>query len=97
MASGLHRLRGTDGIDPTPSLEAADGHRYDADVVILEPWEAIYDTDDERTMSFEQTYPFDDALVDAYARTGYSLIVVPTGSVEDRAAIVRGSIDARST
>ena len=59
---------------------------------------AIYDTDDERTMSFEQTarstcY----ALVDAYARTGYSLVVVPTGSVEDRAAFVREFIDARST
>ena len=84
-------------VDPTPSLEAAEAHRYHRDVLILEPWEEIYDTDDERTMSFEQTHPFHDALVDAYTRTGYSLVVVPTGSIEDRAAFVRGFIDARST
>ena len=84
-------------VDPTPSLEAADTHRYHRDVLILEPWEEIYDTDDERTMSFEQTHPFHDALVDAYTTTGYSLVVVPTGSIEDRAAFVRGFIDARST
>jgi predicted ATPase len=84
-------------VDPAPSLEAAAAHRYHRDVLILEPWEAIYHTDDERTMSFEQTYPFHDALVDAYARTGYSLVVVPTGSIEDRVAFVRGFIDARST
>lgn len=84
-------------VDPTPSLEAAERYRYHDDVLILEPWEAIYDTDDERTMSFEQTAPFHDALVDAYARTGYPLVVVPTGSVEDRAAFVRAFIEARST
>jgi predicted ATPase len=84
-------------VDPTPGLEAAETHRYHRDVLILEPWEEIYDTDDERTMSFEQTHPFHDSLVDAYTRTGYSLVVVPTGPVEDRAAFVRGFIDTRST
>jgi predicted ATPase len=84
-------------VDPTPSLEAAVAHRYQRDVLILEPWEQIYDTDEERTMSFEQTHPFHDALVDAYTRTGYSLVVVPTGSIGDRAAFVRGVIEARST
>ena len=44
-------------LDPTPSLEAAEAHRYHRDVLILEPWEEIYDTDYERTMSFEQTHP----------------------------------------
>jgi predicted ATPase len=83
-------------VDPTPSLEAAAAHRYHREVLILEPWEEIYDTDDERTMSFDQTRPFHDALIDAYARTGYSLDVVPTGPVEDRAAFVRGFIEARS-
>jgi predicted ATPase len=84
-------------VDPTPSLEAAEAHRYHGDVLILEPWEAIYNTDEERTMSFEQTYPFHDALVGAYARTGYSLVAVPEGAIEDRAAFVRGFVDARST
>ncbi len=83
-------------VDPAPSLEAALAHRYHPEVLILEPWEAIYSTDDERTMSFEQTHPFQDALVEAYTRTGYSLIVVPTGSIADRAAFVREFIDART-
>jgi len=80
-------------VDPTPSLEAAAAHYYHRDVLILEPWEEIYDTDDERTMSFEQTHPFHDALVDAYTRTGYSLVVVPKGPIEDRAAFVRGFLE----
>jgi len=84
-------------IDPAPSLRAAERYRYHGEVLILEPWEAIYDTDDERTMSFEQTRPFHDALVDAYARTGYTLVVVPTGPVEARAAFVRAFIEGRST
>jgi predicted ATPase len=84
-------------VDPTPSVEAAEAHRYHRDVLMLEPWEAIYDTDEERTMSFEQTHPFHDALVDAYTRTGYSFVVVPTGPIEDRAEFVRAFIEARST
>lgn len=83
------------GVDPTPSVQAANRHRYHDEVLMLEPWEAIYDTDDERTMSFADTFPFHDALVDAYERTGYALVVVPPGSVENRAAFVRQFLSVR--
>jgi predicted ATPase len=83
------------GIDPTPSIRASERFRYHGEVLMLEPWEAIYDTDDERTMSFADTFPFHDALVDAYERSGYALVVVPPGSVENRVAFVRRFLSVR--
>lgn len=80
------------GVDPAESLVAARQHRYHAEVLILEPWEQIYTTDTERTMSFEQTIPFHAALIDAYEGAGYTLVSVPTGSVADRVAFVRDAI-----
>ncbi len=80
------------GVDPAESLAAARQYRYHPQVMILEPWEQIYATDAERTMSFEQTIPFHAALVDAYEGAGYTLVSVPTGSVADRVAFVRDAI-----
>ena len=80
------------GVDPTGSLAAARQYRYHPQVMILEPWEQIYATDAERTMSFEQTIPFHEALVDAYQGVGYRLVSVPTGSVADRVAFVGDAI-----
>ena len=80
------------GVDPAESLGAAEQYRYNHRVMILEPWEQIYATDDERTMSFGQTILFHEALVDAYERAGYTLVPVPTGSVEDRVAFVLDAI-----
>jgi len=75
-------------VDPEPSLRAARTHRYNEEVLVLEPWEEIYSTDGERTMSFADTVAFHEALVDAYERTGYRLVSVPRGPVADRAAFV---------
>jgi predicted ATPase len=46
-------------------------------------------------MSFADTIPFHEALVDAYERTGYVLVEVPRGSVEQRSAFVRDRIARR--
>ena len=83
------------GIDPTPGMQAAEAYRYHGEVLILEPWEEIYDYDDERTMSFADTFAFHRALVDAYERAGYALVVVPPGPVEPPAAFVREFLSAR--
>jgi predicted ATPase len=80
------------GVDPAGSLAAAQRYRYHPEVMILEPWERIYATDAERTMSFEQTIPFREALVGAYQGAGYALVSVPTGSVADRVAFVADAI-----
>ena len=80
------------GVDPADSLAAARRYRYHPQVMVLEPWEQIYATDAERTMSFEQTIPFHAALVDSYEQAGYTLVSVPTGPLADRAAFVGDAI-----
>ena len=83
------------GVDPTAAARAADRYRYDQEVFSLEPWEQIYTTDTERTMSFDDTLLFHAALVEAYDDAGYVLTSVPKGPIEDRAAFVRDRIHAR--
>jgi predicted ATPase len=81
-------------VDPTPSLEACERYRYHHEVLILEPWEDIYVTDEERTMSFGDTSMFHRSLVDAYEGAGYALVDVPRAPLNERAAFVRGFIGA---
>jgi predicted ATPase len=76
------------GIDPVAGLAACERYRYHHEVLVVEPWEEIYVTDAERTMSFADTIPFHVALVEAYERAGYSLVEVPRDSAEHRAAFV---------
>lgn len=80
------------GTDPTPSLEAADAYRYQPRVLFLEPWSDIYETDEERIMSFDDTVSFSRTLRDVYERCGYTLVDVPRDSIDDRATFVRMSI-----
>jgi predicted ATPase len=77
------------GVDPDPSIGASDRYRYHGEVLILEPWEEIYVTDDERTMSFADTVGFHTVLEDAFDRSGYRRVTVPRGSAGDRAAFVK--------
>jgi len=80
------------GVDPSPSLLAVERYRYARDVLVFEPWPAIYTTDDERTMAFDDVVRFHQEIVSVFERTGYALVSVPRGSIEDRAAFVRGFI-----
>ena len=83
------------GTDPAAGLVACERYRYHPEVVAVEPWEEIYVTDAERTMSFADTIPFHAALVEAYERAGYSLVAVPRDSAENRAAFVRDFVGGR--
>jgi predicted ATPase len=80
------------GSNPTPSLEAVDVYRYQPHVLFLEPWSDIYQTDQERIMSFDDTMSFSKSLRDVYERSGYTLVDVPRDSIADRATFVRMSI-----
>ena len=80
------------GSDPTPSLKAVDVHRYQPHVLFLEPWSDIYETDEERIMSFDDTVSFSQTLRDVYERSGYTLVEVPRDSIGGRATFVRMSI-----
>lgn len=77
------------GADPTPSLTAVDVFRYEPHVLFLEPWRDIYNTDDERIMSFDDTVSFSDALRDVYSRSGYTLVQVPQTPIDARVTFVR--------
>jgi predicted ATPase len=55
----------------------------------LEPWSDIYETDEERIMTFDDTVSFSEALGDVYERSDYTFVDVPRGSLDDRAAFVR--------
>jgi predicted ATPase len=82
------------GADPTPSVTASSACRYSTLVFVARPWEEIYATDDERTMSFDDTLRFQHAVDAAYRAAGYDLIDIPRGSVASRAAFVREAISA---
>jgi predicted ATPase len=77
------------GTDPTPSLEAIDAYRYQPHVLFLEPWSDIYETDEERIMSFDDTVSFSRELRDVYQGSGYTLVDVPRDSIDERAMFVR--------
>ncbi len=85
------------GVDPVPSVIASQEHRYGGEVLLVAPWEAIYTVDEERTMSYADTLGFHDAIVRAYEATGYELVEVPRGSIEDRAAFVLAVVQAPSS
>jgi predicted ATPase len=80
------------GVDPTPSLLAVGKHRYAREVFFFEPWKDIYETDDERVMSFADVIDFHQELVHAYERAGYALLRVPQDSIENRVAFVRSFV-----
>src|SRR5687768_6326458 len=65
------------GVDPGPSILAAGRYRYHTGVLVLEPWEEVYTTDDERRMTFEESVDFHEAIVEAYEQASYSLVPVP--------------------
>jgi predicted ATPase len=77
------------GTDPGPSLAAVNLYRYQPYVFFLEPWSDIYETDEERIMTFDDTVSFSEALRDVYEQSDYTLVDVPRGSLDDRAAFVQ--------
>jgi len=81
------------GVDTTPSVDASATFRYEPAVLFFEPWSAIYTTDEERRLDFDGAVAFGEALRDTYVRCGYSIVTVPRGAVDERAAFVRRAIE----
>ena len=74
------------------SIKAVEVYRYQPHVLFLEPWSDIYETDEERIMSFDDTVSFSQTLRDVYERSGYTLVEVPRDPIDDRATFVRKSV-----
>jgi predicted ATPase len=86
---GLMDMYGTNGVPPSPALvEAIRTRRYNAQVFVFPPWREIYATDTERWEDWSKMEAVFTQILRTLAELGYEPIVVPKGSVEDRAAFV---------
>jgi len=82
-----------DGFDPrwaAPAdlAAAARDRRYNRRVFVFPPWREIYETDAERRQDWaeaEATFP---RILEVVARFDYEPLVVPHGSLDERAAFV---------
>jgi predicted ATPase len=82
-----------DGFDPRWNpppdlLEAALARRYNRRVFVFPPWREIYETDAERRQDWAEAEATFGRVLKGLARFGYEAVVVPIGTVEDRAAFV---------
>lgn len=82
------------GVDAAACDAAAQRYRYHPEVLLLEPWEAIYITDELRIMTFEMTVAFHEAVLEAFAAAGYRLVPVPRAPLPERAAFVADFVAA---
>lgn len=89
-ALGLERLTGD------TSLRAlCRAHPYAPFVFLAPPWREIYVNDAERPHSFDQAVSEYEALAAGYPALGYDVIELPRLGIEDRAAFVIETVDAR--
>lgn len=86
---GLIDMWGANGQPPSPALrEAVRTRRYNARVFIFPPWREIYAADAERRQDWPEAEATFDLICAMLDETGYTPVVVPKGSVEERAAFV---------
>jgi len=62
--------------------------RYHGNVFIAPPWPEIFGQDTERKQTFEEARATYDVMVETYVAYGYSLVLLPLGSVEERVRFV---------
>jgi len=58
-------------------------NKYDT-IFLLPPWKKIYKQDNERYESFKEAEKIHESLLKGYQDYGYTVQIVPTGSVEER-------------
>ncbi len=71
-----------------PYINAAHLFKYNKQVFFLPAWEAIYENDDERKMTFEQAKQFGEVLRKSYEDLGYHIIEIPMTDPPARAAFI---------
>jgi len=78
-------------VDPLdlPDLEGLlSKYRYERQIFVLPPWEAIYCTDNERDQSFPEAQRVHEQLLTWYGQCHYEPIEVPRTSVSRRSDFV---------
>lgn len=79
---------------PAHALAAAQLFRYARCIFIAPPWPEIFRNDGERRQTPAEAERTFEAMVEAYEGFGYQLVVLPRGTVEDRASFVTERIEA---
>lgn len=75
-----------------PELESAVAeYQYDH-IFITPPWQEIYQTDNERRESFEESIRIFEELKLAYTTLGYTPIIIPNTSVANRVQFIQQKI-----
>lgn len=84
---GLMDMYGANGVTPSPALVAAiRTRRYNRRVFVFPPWREIYANDAERWEDGSKMEAVFESILRTLPELGYEPVVVPAGSVEDRAA-----------
>jgi predicted ATPase len=73
---------------PTTLSEALASRRYASLVFMSTPWEALFQTGEERRHSFADAVAEYEALVPTYQRFGYHVVYLPQVSVEERVSFI---------
>lgn len=77
---------------PESFVKSCQNHLYDM-VFVLEPWQEIFVSDNERYENFEQAVKIHHHLLNTYERFNYKLMDVPFDSVENRAQHILNTIN----
>lgn len=69
-------------------LVHADKYRYSNKVFLLPPWQEIYEKDEERTETFEESALINEELIKSYKALNYEIIEVPFDNSTERAKFI---------
>lgn len=94
VASAVERL----GLHPPAGLEEAlRSRRYAPLVFVSPPWRALFRPDRERRHTFEDAVAEYEALVPAYRRRGYEVVLLSRSPVTERVAVVLAAVSSRTS
>ena len=68
--------------------QAINEYRYSKKVFVLPPWKEIYHSDAVRKESFEQVLEIHDYTIEQYEKAGYSCVILPKCTVQERLKII---------
>lgn len=94
---GIVDLLGYDVLTKAESKErlirSAHNLRYNNNVFIAPPWEAIFCNDAERKQTFEEAIATYTCIKEAYLKEGYKVIELPLKSVQERIEFIINSLN----
>lgn len=86
---GLMDSHGGNGVPPWPELSAAvHSRRYNRRVFVFPPWQAIYETDNERRQDWAEAEATYEKVLSGLQQLGYEAVAVPKADVAARAGFI---------